>query len=189
MHDRSEHEAIQSICAGDTEGLKFLYYAYSERVFRTCFRILGDYPLAEDSTQEVFLRIAERAHTFNGRSQVATWIYRVSVNHALNKLKKRNRREHLNRGLATSMNAAKVLPESPDRIAEARERRDEVHLMLGQVKDDYRIVLVLREIEDLSYREISDALQIPVGTVMSRLARARDAFKAVWLSRSKDGRE
>lgn len=174
-----EAEAIQACLRGQAEGLAILYEMYRLPVFRTSFRLLGERASAEDATQEIFLRVFERISTFGGQSAFSTWLYRLAVNHCLNLLDKRKRRAMV--PVEDLHHRADVAGEPEEAYARS-QRRDRLVRLIGVLSVDHRTVLVLREIEDLSYSEIAAVLEVPLGTVMSRLARAREALKQLWLA-------
>ena len=87
-----EQAAVRRCQRGEIEGLEVLYSIYAERIFRTCFRILGNRGAAEDQTHEIFLRLFAKIGQFDGRSRFSTWLYRLAVNHTLNRLRSRNQR-------------------------------------------------------------------------------------------------
>jgi len=165
MTTANERSAIGACRRGEIEGLGVLYEIYKERVFRTCHRILGDAALAEDVAQEVFLRVFEQIRRFDERSRFSTWLYRLAVNRALNAAQKARREGR----------PAPAPPPGP-----APGDPEVLRGLLAGLSLEQRAVLVLREIEGLSYAEIADALAIPVGTVMSRLARARAELSLRW---------
>src|SRR5262249_43513954 len=124
-----------------------------------------------------FLRVFERVGSFDGRAAFSTWLYRLTVNHCLNLLERMQRR--------TALTVEDVPePVDPSLGPESAYRRAEGEGMLVRVLEalsvEHRTILVLREIEELSYREIAAILDVPRGTVMSRLSRARDALRTVW---------
>lgn len=176
-----ERQAIQECSQGRLEGLELLYETYRLTVFRTCLRVLGDRPAAEDAAQEVFLRVFERIGTFDRRAAFSTWLYRLTVNHCLNLLERTQRR-------ATLAVEDVREPVDPGREPEAAYQwiENETRLLraLDALNVDHRTMLVLREIEELSYREIAAILDVPVGTVMSRLSRAREALRRIWIAPS-----
>ncbi len=153
--------------AGEIDALGQVYDAYGQRVYRLCRSLLGQDADAEDASQEVFLRIHAKASSFGGRSKFSTWIYRLTVNHCLNRRKQRLR---LLKTTATLDDRECVGPDA----TEAVDHREQVDVLLSSLRSEYRAVVVLREIQGLTYKEISEVLEIPLGTVMSRLARARD---------------
>jgi RNA polymerase sigma-70 factor (ECF subfamily) len=174
---------VEGLRRGEREALRETYERHGARVYRLCLRLLGSRPDAEDLTQEVFLKLFERAGTFDGRARFSTWIHRLTVNACLHRIE----REGLRR--------AQPLPEDdespadpcggPGEPLERREERVELEALLGRLAPEQRAVLVLREVEELSYQEIAEALAIPVGTVMSRLSRARE--RLVRLARRSPG--
>ena len=159
-------------------GLEAIYRIHSDAVYRVCLRVLGSASEAEDATQEVFLRVFEKASTFSGRSQFSTWLHRVAVNHCLNAIQKRERNRTLPLVAAAGEDGLPSSEREPLEIVAAAEERELLDVLLDQLRPDHRAVLVLREIEGLSYREIADVVQIPIGTVMSRLSRARECLKS-----------
>lgn len=184
-HD--ETSAVRECKRGRIAGLQVLYELYSDRVFRTCLRILGDQPAAEDAAHEVFLRVYEQIGRFHDRSAFSTWLYRLAVNYTLNILDRERRQARVLKSLAdksqeTGERQRETLTTSaaPDEIAARKERSGEIQELLAQLSPEYRTVLVLREIEGLSYKQIAQVVEVPAGTVMSRLSRAREALKRVW---------
>lgn len=162
---------------GDVDALGVLYQQFGDRVYRLCLNVLGIPSDAEDATQEVFLRIFQKAGTFAGRSQVSTWIHRLTVNFCLNQLKSRKRR---------TMPSLEALPQLEPKTKvdgsipmEQKETVAQVRSVLARMPEEARTIFLLREVEDLSYKEIAEVLDLPQGTVMSRLARARDKFRQI----------
>ncbi len=182
-----ERGAIEACRTGDIEGLGVLYELYAERVFRTCFRILGNQEGAADLTQEVFLRVFRQIERFEGRAAFSTWLYRLTVNLSLNRLRARK----LSRGRGVDLERVPEPPAtgpSPERSSQCREARDRLQWLLDHLSPEHRTIIVLREIEELSYREIAEALGIAMGTVMSRLHRARHELRRIHLDGNSDAR-
>ena len=164
---------VSRLRAGDGGALEACYRRHGARVYRLCLRLLGREPDAEDATQEVFLKLLERIDSFSGRAHFSTWLHRLTVNHCLHRLEREHRRR------------AAALPEDdhdhpidradspPEQLART-ESRETLQGLLDRLSSEQRAVIVLREIEQLTYQEIAETLEIPVGTVMSRLARARE---------------
>ncbi|MEM7200778.1 MAG: RNA polymerase sigma factor [Planctomycetota bacterium] len=156
---------------GDPRVLASLHRVFGDRVFRICLGVLGQHADAEDAAQEVLLRILEGAGSFAGRSRFSTWVFRLTVNHCLNRRKQR--RLGLTKLPEEDSDEPISSARSPLQEAAAAEERVELHAALARLRPRHRVALVLRELEGLSYREMAEVLQVPVGTVMSRLARAR----------------
>ena len=159
---------------GDIAALEEVYSVHGDRVFAVCFGILGNRDDAEDAAQEVFLRAFKQAAKFSGRSLYSTWLMRLAANHTLNVAKARRRRssEPLDDDLVCTA-------PPPEHAAVGRERRDALADLLQELPLEQRQVLVLREMEGLSYRELADVLGVPVGTVTSRLIRGRERLRAL----------
>lgn len=168
---------------GEADALADCYRAFGARVYRICRGLLRQEHDAQDATQEVFLKVLERASQFGGRSRFATWLHRLTVNHCLHRLEKEERRRagSLDRALDRALDderacepALVARDPSPAEGLVAREARKRVEDLLARLPAEQRAVLVLRELEGLSYAAIAEVLGVPPGTVMSRLARARE---------------
>ncbi|MFI5402207.1 MAG: RNA polymerase sigma factor [Planctomycetota bacterium] len=169
-----DKDLVRRVREGDGEALRLLVERYQERVFALIFGIVRDAHEVEDVAQEVFLKVYTRIAAFDGRSQFYTWLYRVAVNAAKDHVKKRVRRP------AQPLDEADALPgaaEGPDAGATRSETVRLVREAIGALPLRYREVLALREIEGLSYDEIAAVLKISIGTVESRLHRARARLK------------
>jgi RNA polymerase sigma-70 factor (ECF subfamily) len=153
-------------------------------VYQLSLHLLGDPQEALDLSQEVFLRVFQMLPKFRGQSTLRTWIYRIVVNHASNRQRwwRRRRRSQqvpLDEQLATHGELAESRNfAQPDRVLQQREVAGLVWRALDALPFDQRAVIVLREIDGLSYEEIAVSLGVVVGTVKSRLARARENLRA-----------
>lgn len=167
-------DLARRLARGEREALREAYELHGARVWRLCRRLLGRASEAEDATQEVFLKLFERAASFDGRARFSTWLHRLTVNLCLHRLEKERLRrvDELRPGDGDPCDPA---PE-PGRALERDEAGVELAGLLARLSPEHRAVLVLRELEELSYQEIAASLAVPVGTVMSRLARAREAL-------------
>ena len=146
--------------------------------------LLSDHNEALDLSQEVFLRVFRTIHSFRGQSALRTWIYRIVINQARNRQRWWRRRHRSQQvSLDEHIRDHGDLPErgnggSPDRVLGQKVLADRIRTALDELPFDQRTALVLREIDGLSYDEIGFSLGIAVGTVKSRLARAREALRA-----------
>jgi RNA polymerase sigma-70 factor, ECF subfamily len=176
---------VQQCAGGDETACTRLVTDHQRMVYQLGLQLLGDPQEALDLSQEVFLSVFRTLGHFRGQSTLRTWIYRIVVNHASNRLRWWRRRrkaqqvpldEHLwNRSeLAESRNFA-----SPDRLLQQQETAGRVWQALEQLPFDQRTAIVLREIHGLSYEEIASSLGVAVGTVKSRLARARMTLRSM----------
>jgi len=169
-----DRELIARIREGDGEALRELIGLYQHRVFALVYGILRDSHAVEDVAQEVFLKVYSRIHLFDDRSRFYTWLYRVAVNTAKDHVKRMRRRPAI--ALDDAVEVADDGPE-PGSGAATAELRRQVRAAIAALPPRYREVLTLREIEGLTYGEIADILRLSVGTVESRLYRARERLK------------
>ncbi len=184
--DLDDAEAIERSKNGDATAYKVLVDRYQGRAYRLALRVLRDDELARDACQEAFLKAYLNLGRFEGRSSFYTWLYRLVMNLCLD-FKRRDRSNRyvdvpepadLERIAGSERAADDALDfrshtEAPDRAVERRELRMAMARAIGQLPDSARETLVLREVEGLSYAEIAQVLEIPKGTVMSRLHYAR----------------
>lgn len=178
-------ELVERVKSGHTEAFGELVLRYQDRIFNTCWRICGHLEDARDITQQAFLRAYEALPGFRHESGFYTWIYRVAVNLALSHRRSAARRRTISLdGSPQSGTQAESLTRERVTAADATERRTAtadlqraVAHALQELSEDDRAVLVLRDIEEFDYQEIAAILEVPTGTVKSRLHRARMALR------------
>jgi RNA polymerase sigma-70 factor, ECF subfamily len=179
-----EAALIQRCAAHDEDACAELVNEHQRMVYQLSLNLLGDHNEALDLSQEVFLRVFRTIHAFRGASQLRTWIYRIVVNQARNRQRWWRRRHRAQQvSLDEHIRDHGDLPESgnsgsPDRALGQKLLAERIRVALEGLPFDQRTALVLREIDGLSYEEIGYSLGIAVGTVKSRLARAREALRA-----------
>ncbi len=181
------HEArlIERLRARELEAFEDLLHHFERPVYSLCFRLLGDAEEARDAAQETFLKVYRGLSGFRGEAGLKTWIYRIAINQAMNQQRwwrRRHRDETVSLDLARgdSETLGNLLPASsasPEQLAIATERERSILRALAEIKPEYRVTLVLREIEELSYEEIAKTLGISIGTVKSRIARGREELR------------
>ena len=179
----SDEEAISRARRGDHAAFRVLVERYQQRAYRLALRILRDEEMARDAVQDAFLKVYASLGRFEGRSSFYTWLYRVVLNLCLD-LRRRDRsgrhvewaEEHtpLSQGAdPDSEEPMEGAPPSPHHVLERAELRERMAAAIEELPDAARRTLLLREVDGLSYEEIAQALEIPKGTVMSRLHYAR----------------
>ena len=182
----TDAELVERFKSGDADAFSDIVQRYQHRVYTLALRWMRDPVIAEEVAQDVFIALYRSLNRFRGDSKLSTWVYRVVVNHCKNRLQYRKRR-HMERhepleGTRTEDGPARELP-SHDPGPDAGQHRSEaerlIHDALGRLDEDQRQVIVLRDIEDLSYDEIGAILDVPRGTVKSRLHRARAQLATV----------
>jgi RNA polymerase sigma-70 factor (ECF subfamily) len=183
--DTSDWALVQQCARGDEVACARLVTDHQRMVYTLALHLLGDAQEAMDLSQEVFLRVFRTLAQFRGQASLRTWIYRIVVNQASNRQRWWRRRHRAQQvGLDDHVAHHGELAElrlfaAPERVLEQRETVDRVQAALAQLPFDQRAAIVLREIDGLSYDEIAEALGIAVGTVKSRLARARESLRVV----------
>ncbi len=159
---------------GDEAAFEEMVIAYQHRVFGVALRMLGNRAEAEEIAQEVFLRAHRALADFRGDARLGTWLYAIASRLCLNRLASPDRR--VARGDAARADVPAATPSAAD-AAECAQRDAAVRAAIAELPEDRRIVLVLRDVEGLTYDEIAEALALEPGTVRSRLHRARLQLK------------
>ncbi|MCK6528707.1 sigma-70 family RNA polymerase sigma factor [Myxococcota bacterium] len=187
-HGVEDEELIRRFLDGDRSAYEALVRRHQDRVFSTCFRLLRDRAVAEEVAQDVFVNVYRNLHRFRGDSRFTTWLYRVAINHCKNKMSYLHRRQHsrhdsLDRPIELR-GGEQVRRELPDPAEGAdaslldRELKEALERGIQALGEDQRTIVMLRDVEGLSYEEIGAALDLAEGTVKSRLHRARLELKS-----------
>lgn len=181
--DSGEAALIARCAAGDEVACAELVAAHQRMVYGLALNLLGDRDEALDLCQDVFLRVFRTLSSFRGQSALRTWIYRIAVNQASNRRRwwsRRHRSEQvsLDEHLRTFGDVVSRQDVQPDRLLASRETAERIWQALARLPFDQRTALILREIDGLRYEEIAFTLNVAVGTVKSRLTRARQALRA-----------
>ncbi len=177
----------EALLQGDPAAFEMLVRQESLRLFRVIVRIVNDEDEAESILQETYLQAYKRLHTFRGESKVTTWLYAIGINLARASLRKSRRYdtlsdEDIERLQPGFRNGTYVDPYehwNPQKLAEQAERKRLVHAAINKLPPDYRMVVTLRDIEELSTAEVAQILNISDGAVRVRLHRARQALRAL----------
>jgi RNA polymerase sigma-70 factor (ECF subfamily) len=169
---RTDAQLALAAAVGDRGALDALLARHVDRIHAVCRRILGNDQDAMDATQEALIAVARGVGSFDGRSQFTTWCYRVATNAALDEVRRRSRRPA----------PADVLPDAADDGPGIDDRvvdRLDIDEALAAIPPEYRAAVALRDLAGLDYREIAHVLDVPPGTVRSRIARGRAALATV----------
>jgi RNA polymerase sigma-70 factor (ECF subfamily) len=164
---------IAATLAGDTAAFGRLVGLYQDRLYNSLLRVLGSAEDARDVVQDAFVQAFLKLDTFRGSSAFYTWLYRIAFNLAMSRARRERKTVSLDRVKAGCGHEPVDGQPAPDHDMLQNERVAMVHAALDELSDDYRQILVLREIEGCRYEEIAEILELPVGTVRSRLFRAR----------------
>ncbi len=179
---------VQRTLAGEQRAFELLVIKYQRRVERLIGRMVRDVDLVEDIAQETFIRAYRALAQFRGDAQFYTWLYRIAVNTAKKQLLELKRdplvfSSQLKSGDDDETSGAEREPslgmadtETPDAVLASKEIAEAVNAVMESLPEELRMAITLREIEGMSYEEIAEALDCPIGTVRSRIFRAREAI-------------
>ena len=168
--DAPDGELISAYVGGDPRAFDAIVDRYERRVYGVALRMCGDAEDARDVTQEVFVNALRALRTFRGDAQLSTWFHRVAINASYDHARKRKRR--LAQPIDDEHDRADEGP-GPEESAVAASRAAAVHRALAAISAEHRAVIVLHDLQGLDYPEVAEALGIPLGTVKSRIHRAR----------------
>lgn len=183
----ADHRVLQRVAAGDTEAFALLVERHQERLLRVCRRMLGDPEEARDAAQEVFLKAFRKAASYEPRGQVYTWLYRIAMNHCLNRLRRRKVVRFVQFAAPDDDGGeAEGLPvldppsdaPGPEDALAARRRWRRARRAIAALPPGQRAVLVLAKFEGLAYKEIAEVLEVSLSAVESRLFRAMRNLEA-----------
>lgn len=184
----TEENLIQQAQKGDKNAFEGLVKSYQNRIYSLCYRYSGNNEDALDLAQEVFIKVYRNIASFEGRSSFSTWIYQIGSNTCKDFLrKKQNYQEFSLDEEIINDREEKFTPqvlrdeETPDLRYEEKEKIHFLQEALNKLKPEYKMLLLMREFEDLSYEEIAEESGLAVGTVKSRLSRGRKMLKDLYL--------
>jgi RNA polymerase sigma-70 factor (ECF subfamily) len=191
MPPRTEQQLVAAVQRGDRAALGELLQGYQHRLFSICIRMVGHREDAADLTQEALLRIIQHIGEYDGRSALSTWMIRIVMNLSISHLRKRRLR------LAASLEAGDnddtgddqgaslrhqlqdTRELQPDTSVEMAEMISQMHQAMDRLDPDFKSVLILRDLQEMDYAQIGEVLALPVGTVKSRIFRARLAMRSI----------
>ena len=183
MSEMGEKELLKKCRQGDRDAFNILVQTYQRQVINLAYGMLSDTEDATDAAQEVFIKVYRNIDRFEGKSSLSTWIYRITSNVCKDFLRKRTRTIQSVSIYESSEDdddrpmEIKDSSPTPQEHMEITETQREVRKALDELPEEYKSVFVMYDLEGLSYDDISNVLQCPVGTIKSRLNRARKALK------------
>ena len=189
MSTEQEKKLISDAQNGDQAALGQLLEKYQHRLFSVALRMLGNRDDASEITQDAMLKVIVNIGKYNGQSALSTWMIRITMNLSISYLRKRRLRHTASldapmrsnnggdQGAALSDHLSGDGEPTPDLSVQNSEMIQKMHQCLDALEDDFRAVIILRDLNEMDYQAISEVLEIPVGTVKSRLFRARLALR------------
>jgi RNA polymerase sigma-70 factor (ECF subfamily) len=170
-------ECVRRVQQGDTDSFEILVRRHQRTIFNLVYRLLGDYDEAAEVAQEVFLSAYKSIGQFRGDANFSTWLYRIGLNHASTRRRSLNNTQQRH----VPFDGTEVIADGmvdPAKNFEHKEIQQQVQLALNSLDPADARIILLRDLQDVPYEDVAEMLDIPVGTVKSRLHRARQALKA-----------
>lgn len=172
-------DLIRRCKKNDEKAFEELVFMYKDKIYQTAFAMMGNEHDAADAVQEVFIKIYKSIGGFMGKSKLDTWIYRITTNVCIDELRRRNRYVQFSLNGENDDGMMLQIPDTspiPEEIALNSEMKKELFRLVSELPAPFRVIITLKDIQELSYNEISEILNCPLGTVKSRIARARQAL-------------
>lgn len=183
MRDQREQEWIARAKAGDMQAFEALILQHEKIVYNVALRMMNHSEDARDISQEVFLKAYKSIGQFDERAMFSTWLYRITTNTCIDELRRRKGKqsysleEELESEEGSMQRQIADEGETPEESLLRAERVDELKKALAQLTEEHRLAVILRDIRGLSYEEIAEIMNLPMGTVKSRISRARNQLK------------
>jgi RNA polymerase sigma-70 factor (ECF subfamily) len=176
MAPLTDDQLVKAAQGGDRNALDQLLRRHYDRIYAVCRRVTGGTRDADDACQEALIKITRSLPRFDGRSSFGTWAYRIATNASLDELRKRKRRPALHAISDDGGEPPEIVDPMASKRIDAVDDRLAIDEALGELGDDFKAAVVLRDVADLDYSEIAEILDVPVGTVKSRIARGRSTL-------------
>ena len=180
--DALVNKRIKQVLKGDQNAYADIVNLYQHKLYQICYRMLGNKQEAEDIAQEAFVRAYINLHSYDQKRKFSTWLYRIGTNLCIDRIRKKKPDYYLDAEVAgtdgldmySQIAADEKLPED---VVTQMELQDRIQYEISRLPDKYRSVIVLKYIEELSLQEISEILDMPLGTVKTRIHRGREALR------------
>jgi RNA polymerase sigma-70 factor, ECF subfamily len=176
------NKRIKQVKKGDQNAFAEIVDLYKDKIYQLCYRMLGNAHEAEDIAQEAFIRAFVNIHTYDMSKKFSTWLYRIATNLSIDRIRKKKPDYYLDAEVSgtdgltmySQVSAEGALPEDE---LETMELQETIQKEILKLPDKYRTVIVLKYIDELSLKEIGDILDVPIGTVKTRIHRGREALR------------
>jgi RNA polymerase sigma-70 factor (ECF subfamily) len=183
-----DQDLIADCLQGNTDAFGELVHRYQDRLFNTVFRLVGNAEDAQDVVQDAFLSAYQSLHSFKGDSLFFTWIYRIAINTAISLKRKQKTTLSIDAG-GDQGRSIDPLDSSefsqPEHALEMAEEEQQIQMALNRLSPEHRTVLVMKDIEGQKYEAMAEVLGVPIGTIRSRLHRARLELRQIFLAEEK----
>ncbi len=181
--NRTEAELVQQSCAGNMDAFEQLILQHEKRVYTIAYKYMGNHEDASDMAQEAIIKAYQSIGSFRGDAAFGTWLGKITANRCLDELRKHKNIQTTSLEDTLELDDGDVKKEIPSPIATPEEHTvqqetsDYIQMLIGELKEEYRAAMILRELEGYRYEEIAEILSCSVGTVKSRISRARAYLK------------
>ncbi|ATP42162.1 RNA polymerase sigma factor SigW [Solibacillus sp. R5-41] len=180
--DALVNKRIKQVLKGDQNAYADIVNLYQHKLYQVCYRMLGNKQEAEDIAQEAFIRAYINLHSYDQNRKFSTWLYRIATNLCIDRIRKKKPDYYLDAEVAGTeglnmYSQIAVDEQLPEEAVEQMELQDRIQYEISRLPDKYRSVIVLKYIEELSLLEISEILDMPLGTVKTRIHRGREALR------------
>lgn len=174
---KDESQLIERALGGDSAAFGVLVHRYQDRLYSAIVHVVGCRVEAEDVVQDAFVQAYVKLETFQQNSKFFTWLYRIAFNAALSRRRRKKTTLSVEQSREETGSEPMSDDEAPDDRLQREESVNEVQRALAELTEDHRAILILREMQDMAYEDIAEVLSISIGTVRSRLSRARNALR------------
>ena len=180
--DELVNKRINEVLKGNHEAFEEIVTMFQHRLYQVCYRMLGNRQEAEDIAQEAFVRAYVNIHTYDQKRKFSTWLFRTATNLCIDRIRKKKPDYYLDAEVpgTEGLNMYSQIAASgdlPEEEVEKMETQERIQYEIGRLPDKYRSVIILRYMEELPLQEISDILELPLGTVKTRVHRGREALR------------
>lgn len=180
--DALVNKRVKQVLKGDQNAYADIVNLYQNKLYQLCYRMLGNKQEAEDITQEAFVRAYINLHSYDQKRKFSTWLYRIATNLCIDRIRKKKPDYYLDAEVAGTDGLdmySQIASEErlPEDVVEQMELQERIQYEISRLPDKYRSVIVLKYIEELSLQEISEILEMPLGTVKTRIHRGREALR------------
>ncbi|WP_318616103.1 RNA polymerase sigma factor SigW [Sporosarcina sp. YIM B06819] len=180
--DELVNKRVNEVLKGHQDAFEEIVTLFQHRLYQVCYRMLGNAQEAEDIAQEAFVRAYTNIHTYDQNRKFSTWLFRIATNLCIDRIRKKKPDYYLDAEVpgteGLNMYSQIASPgELPEEQVEKMEMQERIHYEIGRLPDKYRSVIILRYIEELPLQEIGDILNLPLGTVKTRVHRGREALR------------
>ncbi len=174
-----DEQLVQQLQQGHREAFTTLVSKWQHKIYTFCYRQLGEQALSEEATQDVFVKVFTSIQSFRGDAKFSTWLYRIATNHCINLRAKYHRRKRQHHDSFEDVEQRIGVTENPLDKLETQDFEQQLQQALDQLPEEHRLLLILRDIQDCTYEEIADITNLTMGTIKSRIHRARKNLRTI----------